>query len=79
MNWQLLKNVNPPIGKIIMLFDENSLSVLYARRVGLRGQSLQYSHTYQNGGIGLRPEELNYKGFKEEHGDKIYWSLFVKP
>lgn len=79
MNWQLLKNVNPPIGKIIMLFDANSLSVLYARRVGLRGQNLQFSQTYQNGGIGLHPDELDYKSFKEEHGDKIYWSLFVKP
>lgn len=79
MNWQLLKNVNPPIGKIIMLFDANSLSVLYARRVGLRGQNLQFSQTYQNGGIGIRPDELDYKTFREEHGDKIYWSLFVKP
>lgn len=79
MNWQLLKNVNPPIGKIIMLFDENSLSVLYARRIGLQGQSLQFSHTYQNGGIGLHPDELDYKTFKEEHGNKIYRSLFIKP
>lgn len=79
MNWQLLKNVNPPIGTIIQLYDKNSLSVLYARRVGLRGQTLQFSTTYQNGGIGLHPDELDYKSFKEEHGDKIYWSLFVKP
>ncbi|HIR20921.1 MAG TPA: hypothetical protein IAC89_01675 [Candidatus Aphodousia faecalis] len=79
MNWQLLKNVNPPIGKIIMLFDANSLSVLYARRIGLQGQSLQFSHTYQNGGIGLHPDELDYKTFKEEHGNKIYWSPFIKP
>lgn len=79
MNWQLLKNVNPPIGKIIMLFDVNSQSVLYARRVGLRGQDLQFSLTYQNGGIGIHPSELDYKSFREEFGDKIYWSLFVKP
>lgn len=79
MNWQLLKNVNPPIGTIIQLYDKNSLSVLYARRVGLRGQTLQFSTTYQNGGIGIHPDELDYKQFKEEFGDKIYWSLFVKP
>ena len=40
MNWQLLKNVNPPIGKIIQLYDANSQTVLYARRVGLRGHNL---------------------------------------
>ncbi len=79
MNWQLLKNVNPPIGKIIQLYDEKSLSVLYARRIGLRGQNLQFSQTYQNGGIGIHPYELDYKNFREEYGDKIYWSLFVKP
>lgn len=79
MNWQLLKNVNPPIGEIIQLFDKNSLSALYARRIGLRGQTLQFSLTYQNGGIGIHPSELDYKSFKEEHGDKIYWSLFIKP
>lgn len=79
MNWQLLKNVNPPIGKIIQLYDENSLSVLFARRVGLRGQSLQFSQTYKNGGIGLSPDELDYKSFREAHGSRIYWTLFVKP
>lgn len=79
MNWQLLKNVNPPIGAIIQLYDLNSLSVLYARRVGLKGQTLQVSLTYKNGGIGIHPDELDYKQFKEEFGDKIYWSLFVKP
>lgn len=79
MNWQLLKNVNPPIGKIIHLYDANSQSVLYARRVGPRGQNLQFSQTYQNGGIGIHPFELDYKNFREEFGDKIYWSLFIKP
>ena len=79
MNWQLLKNVNPPIGEIILLFDTDSLNVVYARRVGLRGQTLQFSSTYKNGGIGIRPDEYDYKDFIKAHGEEVYWALFVKP
>lgn len=79
------KSMIPAMATTVTQATESSRAVaevqaaLFIARTNPRDQNLQFSQTYQNGGIGIHPSELDYKSFKEEHGDKIYWSLFVKP
>lgn len=78
MNWQYVKNVEPPIGKIFMLIRKVPGDLFFARRVGDRGERLQLSTAYFNGGIGNIPNEFDYSEFINKSRYWM-WSTFVKP
>lgn len=74
MNWQLLKNVNPPMDKLLLFYTPNGKAIFFAIRKGVQ---LEMGATFTNG---LRESwKCPYDWYKEMYGEKIYWTLFVKP
>lgn len=78
MNWQLIKNVNPPKAKVIELYFKEDDSVRFAER-SEDGESIDIAETYFEGEILGKGYFMSYEKFKEYYGDKVYWTLFVKP
>lgn len=78
MNWQLIKNVNPPKAKVIELYFEEDDSVRFAER-SEDGESIDIADTYYEGEILGKGYFMSYEKFKKYYGDKVYWTLFVKP
>lgn len=78
MNWQLIKNVNPPREKVLELYFEEDNTVRFAERSG-DGESINVGDTYYDGEILGKDYFMSYERFKEYYGDKVYWTLFVKP
>lgn len=78
MNWQLLKNVNPPKAKVIELYFEEDESVRFAER-SEDGESIDIGKTYYDGEVSGDDYRMLYEKFKKYYGDKVYWTLFVKP
>ena len=78
MNWQLIKNVNPPREKVLELYFEEDESVRFAER-SEDGESIDIADTYYDGERLGRGYFMSYEKFKKYYGDKVYWTLFVKP
>ena len=78
MNWQLIKNVNPPKAKVIELYFKEDDSVRFAER-SEDGESIDIADTYYDGEILGKGYFMSYEKFKKYYGDKVYWTLFVKP
>lgn len=78
MNWQLIKNVNPPKAKVIELYFKEDDSVRFAER-SEDGESIDIADTYYEGEILGKGYFMSYEKFKKYYGDKVYWTLFVKP
>lgn len=78
MNWQLIKNVNPPKAKVIELYFKEDDSVRFAER-SEDGESIDIADTYFEGEILGKGYFMSYEKFKKYYGDKVYWTLFVKP
>lgn len=78
MNWQLIKNVNPPKAKVIELYFKEDDSVRFAER-SEDGENIDIAETYFEGEILGKGYFMSYEKFKEYYGDKVYWTLFVKP
>ena len=79
MNWQLLKNVNPPVGKVFELFEKSTNNIYFAKRTGTRGGTLEYSKVYCRGDLEEYRFRMPYKEFKDDYGGNVYWSLLIKP
>lgn len=74
MNWQLLKNVNPPLDKLLLFYSQGGKAIFFAIR---KDAQLEMANTFTNG---LRESwKCPYSWYKEMYGEKIYWTLFVKP
>ena len=78
MNWQLLKNVNPPREVVLELYFEEDRCVRFAER-SEDGESIYIGSGYYDGQIDGNVYRTSYEKFKRFYGDKVYWSLFVKP
>ena len=78
MNWQLIRNVNPPKAKVIELYFEEDDSVRFAER-SEDGESIDIADTYYEGEILGKGYFMSYEKFKKYYGDKVYWTPFVKP
>lgn len=79
MNWQLLENVNPPIGKVFVLFEKTTKDIYFAKRTETRGKIIEYSQAYRKGDLEEYHYRMPYKEFKSEYGANVYWSLLIKP
>lgn len=78
MNWQLLKNVNPPINKILMFFCKDGKEIKFAERTD-DGESIYIASTYYGNELGSDSYRMNFEKYKKYYGDSIYWTLLVKP
>lgn len=77
MNWQLLKNVNPPRGVVLELYATDFNSVLFAER-NKDTDEISIGTGFDGGKI-RNSYRMSYERFKEKFGSDVYWSLFVKP
>ena len=78
MNWQLIKNVNPPREKILELYFEEYDCVRFAER-SEDGETIVIGRSYYEGEVSGYEDYMSYEKFKKYYGDKVYWTLFVKP
>lgn len=77
MNWQLLKNVNPPLSETLELYRTDTKSIEFAVRIDK--DKILIASTYFDDEVGNDAYPMNYNRLKEYYGDKIFWTLFVKP
>lgn len=77
MNWQLLKNVNVPIGKLLLLFYPDQ-TVRFAMR-SENGKNLYIADSFTSGELADGWIRMNYGEYKAYRGHEIFWTLFVKP
>ena len=74
MNWQLLRNVNPPLNKLLVFYCPERNAVFFGCR---NGSMLKLGNTYSDG---IRDGwNVRYEDYKQLWGHKVYWTLFVKP
>ena len=74
MNWQLLKNVNPPLDQPLMFYCPERNAVFFGQR---QGTMLILGNTFSDG---IRDGwHVKFEDYKELWGNKVYWTLFVKP
>ena len=77
MNWQLLKNVNVPVKKLLQLYYLDD-TVRFAMR-SENGKSLYIADSYINGELVGGWVRMDYEEYKAYRGHEIFWTLFVKP
>ena len=74
MNWQLLRNVNPPLNKLLVFYCPERNAVFFGRR---QGTMLEMGNMFSDG---IRDGwNVRYEDYKQLWGHKVYWTLFVKP
>lgn len=76
MNWQYVKNVEPPRNKIIMLYVKKTGDLLFARI--LDDDMMEFSSSFYNGGIGLIPHKYSFKEYLKIW-PHLMWAPFIKP
>lgn len=76
--WQLCRKVEPPIEKLFMLSKRNPSDLFFAKRIGEKGEKLQLSTGYFNGGIGSNPETYDYEEVMRR-SQSWRWAEFVEP
>lgn len=75
MNRQLLKNVNPPLKQLLMFYCPERNAVFFAIR---DEHGFVMANSYSDG---LRESwrAYEFEAYKRMYGDRLYWTLFVKP
>ena len=77
MNWQLLKNVNPPVEKLLLFYYPDQ-TIRFALR-SKDGKVFYIGDSFIEGAIEPPYDRLSDEELKRNQGYGIYWSLFVKP
>ena len=77
MQWQKLKNVNVPIGVLLLLHDTKFDAVRFAIRKN--ENSIRISTAYRKGRLTGKVTVHDYGDIKSFFGDKYYWCLYKKP
>lgn len=77
MNWQLLKNVNAPVKRLLLLFYSDQ-TIRFAKR-SEDGESLYIADSYIQGELVSGWVRMNYESLRKYQGNEIYWTLFVRP
>lgn len=76
MNWQLLKNVNPPLRQILMFFCKDNNEIKFAERTG---ECIYIASTYYGNELGSDSYSMPFEKYKKYYGDSVFWTLVVKP
>lgn len=76
MNWQYVRNVDPPKNKIIMLYVKTTGDLIFGRI--LNDGALEFSSSFYSGGIGLAPSKYPFSDFLKTWPN-LMWATFVKP
>lgn len=76
MNWQYVKNVEPPKNKIIMLYVKTTGNLTFGR-IDDDG-TLEFSSSFFAGGIGLAPSRYPFEAFLKTWPN-VMWAPFIKP
>lgn len=77
MNWQLVKNVNMPVGVPIELYNKKYNTIRFAIRK--TRDTIKFGSDFSEGEISMNCEELDYWAFKEKGGKEVYWSPLILP
>lgn len=76
MNWQYVKNVEPPKNKIIMLYVKTTGNLTFGR---IKDDGiLEFSTSFFAGGIGLVPSRYPFEEFLKIWPN-VMWAPFIKP
>lgn len=78
MNWQLIKNVNPPRSKALELYFQDYDSIQFAER-SEDGESIEIGKTFYDGEVSGDEYRMSYEKFKKYFGSRVFWTLLVKP
>lgn len=77
MNWQLVKNVNMPVGVPIELYNKQLNTIRFAIRE--TKDTIKIGSNFSCGEIFINCIEIDYKTFKEDWGSVVYWSPLILP
>lgn len=77
MNWQLVKNVNMPVGVPIELYNKKYNTIRFAIRE--TKDTIKIGANFSEGEIFLNCMVFDYKSFKEGDGAEVYWSPLILP
>ncbi len=77
MNWQLLKNVNPPVEKLLLFYYPDQ-TIRFALR-SKDGKVFYIGESVTEGALDYGWYSVDDEYLKKHQGHEIYWSLFVKP
>lgn len=76
MNWQYVRNVEPPKNKIIMLYVKTTGDLRFGRI--LDDGTLEFSSSFYAGGIGRAPAKVPFSDFLKIWPN-LMWAPFIKP
>lgn len=80
MNWQLLNNVPPNTGQIIMLYEESTGTLSFGRIINALGnnQTIKVAPRFFAGDIDFQAKYYDLIDFYEQHPN-MWWAPFIKP